>query len=306
MKKSIRFSLFLLFLIMVPGYASAVTRFVALGDAGEGNIEQYQVGIAMSNVCAKNGCDFALYLGDNFYNNGVDNVLDPQFSSKFELPYAQLDFPFYVALGNHDYGASGLEFWKTWYEIGYTNQSPTHKWQLPSAYYKFSKQDVDFFVIDSQSSFLNWMYDEQQNWLQQSLAGSNAKWKIVVAHHPYVSNGQHGNAGNYEGCSYSFCKVFNGYKIKQLVDTTVCGKADFYFSGHDHNMQWLKPRCGTNFVVSGAGAKTTALVHRDNNPVYWESDSQAGFMWVEIDGPTMTGVFYDLYGNELYRRVETR
>ncbi len=41
-------------------------RFVALGDAGEGNDAQYKVAGAMANLCAEKGCDFAIYLGDNF------------------------------------------------------------------------------------------------------------------------------------------------------------------------------------------------------------------------------------------------
>src|SRR5690606_35788973 len=40
-----------------------VIRFVALGDAGEGNDEQHQVADAIGAVCALKGCEFALYLG---------------------------------------------------------------------------------------------------------------------------------------------------------------------------------------------------------------------------------------------------
>ena len=70
-------------------------RFVVLGDAGMGNQAQYDVAEAIKNVCAQRGCDFALYLGDNFYDTGVSSIDDSQFIDKFELPYANLDFPFY-------------------------------------------------------------------------------------------------------------------------------------------------------------------------------------------------------------------
>src|SRR5688572_3744110 len=80
-------------------------RFVVLGDGGEGNDAQYLVGQAMAGVCAELGCDFALYLGDNFYDTGVESVDDEQFQTKFEMPYADCDFPCYVVLGNHDYGS---------------------------------------------------------------------------------------------------------------------------------------------------------------------------------------------------------
>src|SRR5688572_25019386 len=49
-------------------------RFVALGDAGEGNENQAAVGQMIATVCEERGCDFALYLGDNFYDTGVDSA----------------------------------------------------------------------------------------------------------------------------------------------------------------------------------------------------------------------------------------
>src|SRR5690606_28763752 len=72
-------------------------RFVALGDAGEGNPTQYKVAGAMETACAAHGgCEFALYLGDNFYDVGVSGPGDSQFQTKFEDPYQSIVFPFYV------------------------------------------------------------------------------------------------------------------------------------------------------------------------------------------------------------------
>ena len=100
-------------------------RFIALGDGGEGNDAQYANAQGIASVCAEQGCDFALYLGDNIYDSGVDSVDDEQFLNKFELPYEQLDFPFYVVMGNHDYGGNGVgnEPEKVDFEVGYTERS---------------------------------------------------------------------------------------------------------------------------------------------------------------------------------------
>lgn len=296
----------LLALLLVAGGTQGAVRFVVLGDAGEGNAAQYQVANAMGTVCAQRGCDFALYLGDNFYPSGVSSAHDAQFISKFEQPYGLLNFPFYVALGNHDYGSAGVEFWKPWYELAYAHDNPASKWKMPSMYYQFAQENVAFFVIDSHGVFTQSSDAAQRQWLSQAMAASTAQWKIVAGHHPYISNGQHGNAGNYEGCPYAFCAPFNGASVKQFVESTVCGQADLYLSGHDHNMQWLQARCGTRFMVSGAGAKTTSFVHRDNNPVYWESDAGPGFMWMQIEGDQLHGVFYNADGTALFDRVETR
>ena len=119
------------------GTEQAVVRFIALGDGGEGNDAQHIVADMAAEVCAQRGCDFALYLGDNIYDSGVDSIHDPQFDTKFEIPYQPLDFPFYVVLGNHDLGGDGLGLDldpdKALYEINYSKYSD--KWDMEAAYY---------------------------------------------------------------------------------------------------------------------------------------------------------------------------
>ena len=280
-------------------------RFVALGDAGKGNDGQFQVARAMKQVCDRKGCDFALYLGDNIYEDGVSSVDDDQFQTKFEQPYAELPFLFHVVLGNHDYGESAIEFWKPPLEILYTQRSA--KWRLPDFHYTFTAGNVQFLALDTNSAMLvKGQYEEQQAWLDHELATSTATWKIVLGHHPYLSNGRHGNAGRYEGCG-SICPYeVNGTRIKRLVENSVCNKAQIYLSGHDHNMQWLQPKCGTEFIVSGAGASVVSLVHRDRNPTFWDSDAAPGFLRGEIRGNTFVGEFYDLNGNLLFTRTVER
>ena len=60
-----------------------IVRFVAMGDGGEGNETQYKVADVLKEVCEQktddlDGCEFVLYLGDNIYDVGVDDVLDEQ------------------------------------------------------------------------------------------------------------------------------------------------------------------------------------------------------------------------------------
>src|SRR5206468_4319411 len=95
-----------------PADTGETLRFVALGDTGKGNDVQFAVGRAMADVCtARGGCVLALLLGDILYPGGADSATDPQWQKKFEEPYAPVPFPFYGALGNHDYGWS-WEYWK--------------------------------------------------------------------------------------------------------------------------------------------------------------------------------------------------
>jgi tartrate-resistant acid phosphatase type 5 len=301
---SMRLILCLMLLCAAPRQALAVVRFVALGDAGRGNAAQVENAKAIAAVCRDKGCDFALYLGDNFYEQGVASVDDPQFQTKFEQPYAGVDLPFYAVLGNHDYGDPPLQLWKPAFEIAYSARSP--KWRMPHYYYQVSKENVDIFALDTQAVVAGIRERSNGEWLAGMLAASTADWKIVIGHHPYLSNGQHGNAGNYEGCAWFCPEIVSGTKLRRLVESAVCGQAAVYISGHDHNMQWLAPSCGTEFIVSGAGASTEGLVHRDATPTLFESDAAPGFLWIEIDGKRLTGAFYDKDGQLLFSRSLTR
>lgn len=268
-------------------------RFVVLGDGGEGNDNQYLVGSQVAAVCAERGCEFALYLGDNFYDTGVSSVEDEQFDLKFEMPYAELSIPFYVVLGNHDYGGGGigldLDSGKAQYQIDYSDRSS--KWTLPAAFYTFEAGGAQFFGLDTNSLMWGRDVDIQADWLSSELAASDARWTFAFGHHPYLSNGSHGNAGNYEGLP-SITPIAAGTSVRDFMEDSVCGAIDVYFAGHDHTRQWLEPKCGTQFFVSGAAAKTTDLERRDDNPVRFEDDGKPGFLWVEIQGDTLNAAFF--------------
>lgn len=287
-----------------------VIRFVVLGDGGTGAQGQYEVANAVKSVCAARGCDFALYLGDNIYEVGVTSALDHQFQTKFEEPYAELDFPFYVVLGNHDYGTpvptgSPLERAISDYEIAYTAHS--EKWNMPSHFYTFEQGAAAFFGLDT-NGFVHDFHGlgrEQQLWLDQALADTQAPWKMAFGHHPYLSNGAHGSAGNFDGTGY-VPEAAHGGPLAALVEHSLCGKTQIYFAGHNHGREWLEPHCGTTFIVSGAAAKLSPLLYRGLTPTRFEDDTQRGFLWAELDSEQFLGVFYDADGSEAYRDVILR
>jgi hypothetical protein len=289
-----------------------IVRFVALGDAGDNPEDQAAVGAQMATFCAAHGCQFALYLGDNFYDSGVDSYDSERFQINFEDPYADLDIPFYAVLGNHDLGSGGigldLDPDKANYQIDYTAQS--EKWRMPSEYYVIGSPDVParvltLYGLDTTRLFwgdLLGNLNDQQDWLTTQLAASGSPWKIGFGHHPYISNGRHGNAGTYEGIPdwTPFTETVRGQYVKDLFDNVGCGGFDVYFSGHDHNRQYLPPPsgCDTLFIVSGAGVKTTDFSDTNRNVAPFQDDDERGFVWVELDGDTLTAVFVDQDGDE--------
>jgi len=163
---------------------------------------------------------------------------------------------------------------------------------MPNEWYQFTAGPVTFVSLDSAQIFWNHNYNDQREFLQGVLDGTDSEYVFTFAHHPFISNGAHGNAGNYEGIS--FVPIANGENVEDFTNEVVCGNVDVYFSGHDHNRQWHPPTCGTHFIVSGAAAKVTDFAHRDGNPApLFEDDQTPGFAWVEVDGSTMTLAFYD-------------
>ena len=258
-------------------------RFVVLGDGGTGSPEQFAVADQIAKVCAARGCEFALYTGDNIYQVGVQGVDDAQFESKFEAPYSVLDFPFYMALGNHDYGGVKYDTQpdRTQAEVEYSTRST--KWTMPHQYYTERIGPVQIFAIDTNAIRIDAFRPraEQAAWLEAELARSDAPWKLVFGHHPYVSNGMHGNA--------------SAPNLARFMEESVCGRAHVYFAGHDHDRQWLEPTCGTTFIVSGAAAQTRP-VRRKDAATRFQDGKKLGFLWVEIVGSTLRGVFYDVEG----------
>lgn len=287
--------------------AGAYIRFVAIGDTGKGNAGQNQVGQAIGTHCAANGCDFVVLLGDNFYPSGVSSTTDPQWQTAFVDPYATVNAPFYAVLGNHDYGGdgAGTDLPKGDNEVAYSQVNP--KWRMPSHHYKWRIANVEFFAADTNRSMFSVDQDVKRDF-DQWIPASTAQWKIVFAHHPYKSNGEHGNAGNYDGLA--FIPVVNGSGVKSFVEDRVCGRADFYITGHDHDIEYLQATCTragstlqTQLIVSGGGAATTTL--KGNQPTWYASD-QLGFAYIVIHNNTMTTTFYDAMGVQKYTRTVTK
>lgn len=278
--------------------ATGTIRFLAVGDTGRGDANQKRVRDAMVGKCARDGCDFVLLLGDNFYVSGVDSVTDTQWKTKFETMYAGVHAPFYAALGNHDYGGggNGNEFIKGQYQVDYTAVSA--KWKMPAPYYTLNAGAAQFFAVDSNMQ----MYArdaDQRTQVAAWLAASTSRWKIAFGHHPYKSNGPHGNAGTYDGQPGT--KIFNGVGVKSFYENVICGKVDIMFSGHDHLREWMTDTCqGTELIVSGAGSEVTSLVGR--NATRFQSARQ-GFAYVVLTPASLSLEFVNDAGNVDFSRV---
>ncbi|MEU3011988.1 metallophosphoesterase [Nocardia asteroides] len=280
-------------------------RILITGDAGTGTRTQWAVADAARAFHAREPFTMAVGLGDNIYESGPNGPDDAQFATKFEDPNAGLDFPWAMALGNHDtsgvFPGDGGWLLRGNHEVEYHARS--RRWWMPSRYYSVRVPEdnpvVEFFVLDVNplAAYIPplldpyWSVDgqymnEQRAWLDRGLAESTAPWKIACTHHPYLSNGPHGDAGNYEGLPI---EPINGVHAKRFFEDHVLGKVSFLLSGHDHTLQVLEPTTackGTRQIVSGAAGKTasghTAPASEAAHPALFDTQHELGFMVMDL------------------------
>ncbi|MFD6106421.1 metallophosphoesterase, partial [Nocardia salmonicida] len=212
--------------------------------------------------------------------------------------------PWAMVLGNHDtssvFPGDGGWLARGNFEVAYHAKSP--RWWMPSRYYSVRVPEqnpvVEFFVLDINPlaayipPFLDpyWAVDgpymnEQRAWLDTALAESTAQWKIACTHQAYISNGPHGDAGNYEGLPV---EPINGVHAKRFFEDHVLGKVSFLLSGHDHTLQVLEPTPatkGTRQIVSGAAAKTSGgqpHLTTGGHSALFETQHELGFMVMDL------------------------
>jgi tartrate-resistant acid phosphatase type 5 len=240
----------------VPASGSYVAASGQAGVAG-----------AMRRWCAgEPDCDFAVMLGDNIYPDGATAGADDaeRFRKIFYEPYAALaengaDFRIYVALGNHD--------WRTSREgamaqVRYHEQ--TRPFYMDGIRYRVAPtgdpREIEIFVLDTHVLLSTYSLpddaldddgreidsgeiDETQPWalprtedewgmaawLEESLAASPARWKIVAGHHPLWSS-----AGS---------KFQQARMMRRLILPALCRHADLYLAGHEHTLELYTDTC---------------------------------------------------------------
>lgn len=285
-----------------PFPSGRAVRVLVTGDAGTGTKAQWAVADGIRAVHRDEPFGMALGLGDNIYESGPQGDRDVQFKTKFEDPNHDLDFPWMMVQGNHDNSAivpgDGGWLLRGDDEVAYHRLS--RRWWMPRRYYSVRVPEVnpivEFFVIDLNplAAYLPpllahyWMPDgqfmtEQRAWLDKAIAESPAKWKIACTHHPYLSNGSHGDAGAYDGFPVD---PINGVHAKRFFEDLVVGRCQFILSGHDHTLQVLEPTIaskGTRQIVSGAAGKDShgksSTPERAN---LYQNFTDVGFMAMDL------------------------
>ena len=197
-------------------------EFILTGDTGTGEKEQYSVATSMKKLIKKYPkIKSVILVGDNMYPTGCSSVEDKQFVTKFQKPYQAIKLPFYLCLGNHDYGTMNNNVSDIQVRYTYSELNTTKKWNMPNKWYTQSFPHCDFFFIDTNLEWLSESSIKQQlRDTIDSIQKSKKKWKILCGHHTWRSVGGHGNAEI----------QFETFMNKLLQQVTI----DVYVCGHDH------------------------------------------------------------------------
>jgi hypothetical protein len=258
--------------------SSPQLRFVAVGDVGTGDRNQYAVAKTISCYFDANPFSLALLTGDNIYHYGEIAKINPT----FEIPYQDLlqqQVKFHAAIGNHDIlSNNGVD------EIKYPD------FNMQGRYYTFTRKNVQFFALDTNPEA---PWQEQLNWLEANLAKSTQLWKIVFGHHPVYSSGIHGS---------------NSRLIKLLTPLFSRYGVQLYLNGHDHNYERTRPIQHTTYLTCGAGGAEIRPVGQSDWTAY--SVSKLSFAAIdayperlEIQGIDTRGNIFD--HTTIYQRLLT-
>jgi 3',5'-cyclic AMP phosphodiesterase CpdA len=220
-------------------------RIAVAGDVGHSGSRIRATGAAMSRLAGDDPWDVLLLLGDNAYPAGNPDRLDDTVFGPFG-PVLDGGAELLAVLGNHD--VKGRRVAEMARRLG-----------IPGRWWSRTIGDVLLVGLDSNRP----RDPEQRAWLERTLGGSDAPWKIVALHHPPYSAGYQ---GSHHSVREAFVPLFERYGVRLVL------------SGHDHDYQRSKVLAGVTYVVSGAASDTRRTGEEDFTAV--------SFSWlhfVELD-----------------------
>jgi acid phosphatase len=126
----------------------------------------------------------------------------------------------------------------------------------------------------------------QLDWIERTLAISNADWKIVLGHHPIYSSGEHGDTPEL---------------VDRLLPLLKRHGVHLYFNGHDHDLQHQEAG-GIHFFCAGAGSTVRPLASLHNSVF---AKSTPGFAAVSVGPKELKVMLTAATGQVLHSAVIT-
>ena len=273
--------------------------FMIASDLGRnGYYDQKPIAEMMGVVTRITDLEFVAALGDIHHFRGVQSVDDPLWYTNYELIYKhpELMLPWYPLLGNHEYEGN------TQAVIEYSNVS--RRWDMPSRYYSKTfkiSQNTELLVLWIDTSRLIDKYrdnpeewadaqlqsiEEELEWIELTLKNSDAKWKIVLGHHPIY-------AGTYKSHSER-----EDLQLR-LQPILVKNNVDIFVAGHLHNFQHVQVEgSGIDYFVNSS-ASQTRKIDKFEGQLFGSSDS--GFTLCTVKNSELIIRFVNKEGKIIYK-----
>ena len=239
-----------------PAGDPPVLRLAVAGDIGDSGSRLDATAAAIGRLAGNDPFDVLLLLGDNVYPAG-DPARIPDTVFKPFGPVLDRGTALLAILGNHDVMKG-------------QGDAQLAALGMPGRWWSVERSGVLLVGLDS-----NRPDDpDQLAWLERTLAGTAAAWKIVALHHPPYSAGYQGSN---KAARAAFTPLFERYGV-QLV-----------LSGHDHDYQRSRPIGATTYVVTGAAAGTRRTGEAEFTAVSfsWHSYLELGVYPDRIVGRTL-------------------
>jgi Calcineurin-like phosphoesterase len=242
-----------------------VLRLVVFGDSGLGSPGQYAVAKAIGAEAA--APDLLMIVGDVIYPPADDASYDPRFFT----PYRTLlpRFPFYAALGNHDYE---ILAGKPFFDV-FTLPRNGPAGLVPESSYWLERAGVQMIVHDTNQSAAT-LRDQAVPWHTQ-VTRQTATFRFVFQHHAMYSSGP------------AYQEYPAGTLRSLLGPVYTATGVDVVFNGHDHLYERTKPIDGVVYVTTGAGGAQLYPRYHTNDFTAAFVNDRYSYTYVEVRGRTL-------------------
>jgi hypothetical protein len=229
----------------VPSRPKRTSVIWAIGDGADGGPDSR----AVASMVGARRVDRLLYLGD-VYETGTAQ----QFQANYDPPYRRFDSITAPAVGNHEWPNVAT---------GYVPYWTAARGTPPPLWYAFAASGWQLISLNSNTP----TSPDQEQWLSTEISQTPryGTCRIAFMHHPMFSAGLHGDLTSLQG-------LFGELK----------GHASIVLSGHDHDMQRLKPVNGITPLVDGAGGNELYPVNRSDPRLAFADDTHHGALRIRL------------------------
>lgn len=273
-------------------------NFYVANDLGRnGYYKQKHIASLMGEMAGLFKIKFVADAGDTHHFDGVQSTQDPLWMTNFELIYSHPDLmcAWHPICGNHEYQGN------TQAVVDYSNIS--RRWQMPGLYYSklipetVNNSSVLLVFIDTtpliDSYYANEKYADvhkqdtvkQLKWIDSTLKASDAKYKIVIGHHPiYVSEKM---------------RKTEESLIKKLEPVLKRNNVDMYIAGHSHTFQHIRKE-GSNihYIVNGSASSGRYPIEGPDT-VFCSGDE--GFSVISVSNGKLKMSFINFEGKPIHQ-----